>query len=515
MSLVLGPILQFRGLRAKRWCISLLCVTELDKTAPVLQMAKALIVKTRTIAKVPFTAPAYKVWRLDIDLPLDAGQVEYEIGGLKRQLSVPAATPRLAYASCNGFSDPKLMKKVDDKNERWKHLQAQHQREPYHLLLLGGDQIYSDEMWRTIDSLYQWTELPYQRRIRSAWSRTMQQQADLFFCEVYLKRWTQAEPQVTLGSIPTVMMWDDHDIFDGWGSYPLELHQSPVFQGLFEMARDYFRIFQLQLGLREKHPAAIPGQTTFNLGFSQLGELALWVLDLRSERSPDRVVSAQSWQAMFDWLDRLPPQQHLLVMSSVPVAYLDLAMLEQLLEALPGQQELEDDLRDHWRSVPHLQERLRLIHRLLDFAIAKRCRVTLLSGDVHVGAACAVESTRHGPVGNAAVINQLISSGVVHPGPPALVRYLLETNASHIEKIDRGITAAMLPIAGRRKYLIGQRNWLAIEPDTQGRLWANWHVEEEDAPITKVIHPVAFEPPVAEVETSSRGKNKENSLQES
>jgi hypothetical protein len=26
------------------------------------------------------------------------------------------------------------------------------------------------------------------------------------------------------------MSWDDHDIFDGWGSYPEELQESAVFQ---------------------------------------------------------------------------------------------------------------------------------------------------------------------------------------------------------------------------------------------------------------------------------------------
>ena len=31
-------------------------------------------------------------------------------------------------------------------------------------------------------------------------------------------------------SIPSVMSWDDHDIFDGWGSYPTPLQESEVFQ---------------------------------------------------------------------------------------------------------------------------------------------------------------------------------------------------------------------------------------------------------------------------------------------
>jgi hypothetical protein len=87
------------------------------------------------------------------------------------------------------------------------------------------------------------------------------------------------------------------------------------------------------------------------------------------------------------------------------------------------------------------------------------------------------------------VINQLVSTGIVHPTPPGLVRYILESIGDKPEPIDRGITATMQPIAGKGRYLIGVRNWLALEPDNDNRLWVNWHLEGTEIPITKVIHP--------------------------
>jgi hypothetical protein len=33
------------------------------------------------------------------------------------------------------------------------------------------------------------------------------------------------------------MTWDDHDLMDGWGSYPSTVQQSPVFQGLYIIMR--------------------------------------------------------------------------------------------------------------------------------------------------------------------------------------------------------------------------------------------------------------------------------------
>jgi hypothetical protein len=37
---------------------------------------------------------------------------------------------------------------------------------------------------------------------------------------------------------------DDHDIFDGWGSYDPGLQACPVFQGLFSVAKRFYLLFQ-------------------------------------------------------------------------------------------------------------------------------------------------------------------------------------------------------------------------------------------------------------------------------
>jgi len=73
-----------------------------------------------------------------------------------------------------------------------------------------------------------------------------------FYFNLYCERWSQPEPARMLASIPTVMMWDDHDIFDGWGSYPEGVNKCDVYQGIFASARDNFRAFQMQLTDTEK-----------------------------------------------------------------------------------------------------------------------------------------------------------------------------------------------------------------------------------------------------------------------
>ena len=133
---------------------------------------------------------------------------------------------------------------------------------------------------------------------------------------------------------------------------------------------------------------------------------------------------------------------------------------------------------------------MRLIHRLLDLMASKKIRVTILSGDVHVACLGAIESERMGRRGQRAqVLNQLTSSGVVHPPPQKLLGYVLEQLSDTPEPIDRGITGTMLPFPTRRTRFVVARNFLSLEPDDRDdRLWANWYVEgEEGEPATKVI----------------------------
>jgi hypothetical protein len=92
---------------------------------------------------------------------------------------------------------------------------------------------------------------------------------------------------------------------------------------------------------------------------------------------------------------------------------------------------------------------------------------------------------------HANVINQLTSSGIVHPAPPALMAYGLEFMSRSPEQVDRGITATLAEFHGMRRRFIMARNWLGLEPDSNDdRIWANWYVEGESEIYTKVIHPV-------------------------
>lgn len=516
MSLLLNPILQFRGASLGQFMVSAIVVVPLGHKPrslnPVATPAKYVkITGPKPLAKIPLLNPSSEIYRIDFQViqGVSSEKIEYEIAGVKNEFYVPGIGEnfRIAYGSCFGFSDPSYMEKVDNNNERWQHLNSQHKAEPFNLFLMGGDQVYSDEMRYKVTAMRSWFSKSWTERADATWTEAMEHQVDAFYSWLYVNRWNQTDILRVLGSIPTVMMWDDHDIIDGWGSYSEDLHNCEVFQGLFRLATSYFRLFQQQLAPGEVHPCAIPDSNGFHMGFKDLGKLALLVPDLRSERRPaitkpeptffpTQIIGADSWRGIINWLDGVTGHKHLILMSSIPVAYIDLHRAEQALDFMPGRQELEDDLRDHWRSEPHLQERRRLIRGLLDFSENKRTKVTMVSGDVHVAGACIVESKlpQHGPEGGANIMLQLISTGMVHPSPESYKVWFLEQLGSSQEAIDLKITGTMIPIGPRGRFLIPARNWLALEPDPPSderyRLWAKWHVEGEKHPVEQMIDPV-------------------------
>lgn len=512
----LGPVLQFLGCANDEWRLSALWVQDSGDAPPSLSVDGCAV----KVTQAPVPGMDCTAWRFEFALPQGAAvrEVSYTTGGETHGLSVPArgTMPSLGYASCNGFSDPRAMKSVREPNAQWARLRRLHGQQdrvgdqtfgPLQLLLLGGDQVYSDAMWATIPELKAWTELPWRRRVKAAFTAAMRSKLQTYFSRIYIDRWSQAEVAQALACLPTVMMWDDHDIMDGWGSHPAELHECPVFQGIFEVARAAFELFQRQM-TGAAHAAALPGQDWHNSAY-RIGSMGLLVLDMRSERSPragdsaagggvlqvEQVLSPRSWQAVYRWLvaqEAAGDMKHLFVMSSIPVVHPSFELLEKLLGILPGRQEIEDDLRDHWTSPPHRAERLRLIHRLLQSG-GKGVRVTILSGDVHVAAVGVIESERGEGQQGGRVINQLTSSGIVHPAPPGVVLFFLEQACQKVEAIDRGIRGVMheFPTTGHR--MIGNRNFLTLQPDPPGaaaRYWANWWVDGEPHPYTKVVHPV-------------------------
>lgn len=204
------------------------------------------------------------------------------------------------------------------------------------------------------------------------------------------------------------------------------------------------------------------------------------VLDNRSERTPEQIMAEEHWREVKAWLASLKSEQvsNLLVMTGVPVVYRSFAAVEKILDTTPWQEEVEDDVHDHWSARTHQAERMRLVMVLLNFleqTAAPKCKALLLSGDVHVGAI--------GQIWNARTklgLTQVIASGIVHPPPSAFawagIQLMTSDNPESLG--DGDVTAEMLTPLSAPRYL-RTRNFATLQLGTDKKIWINWICENE------------------------------------
>ena len=396
---------------------------------------------------------------------------------------VPSSTekPKFAYASCNGFSSPDLLAKTDEPYLLWDKLIEQHGNEPFSILIMGGDQVYADELWSKVKELEEWSRLNMNDKIKRKATKAMIRNLDTFYESLYLKKWSDEQMSLCLASIPTVMMWDDHDIFDGWGSYPQELLDCDVYQNIFKNAKKYFEIFQIRSLKNQTLLTKDRTHFSFALKFRNYHILGL---DNRTQRSIYQVMGNDQWKDLNTYLDENILNDNLLVLSAVPVVYRDFSLTENLVDFTSWQEELTDDLKDHWRAKEHQGERMRLIMRLFmnieKRKVSKRnTRTVILSGDVHVGSLGVINDHK-----NQNKIHQVVSSGIVHT-PPTYIEWLGITavtndNNEYLNE-DKTIETSMLTPIGSAKYL-RVRNFVTLNEGSDEKLWINWICDNKDRP---------------------------------
>ncbi|MDF2366820.1 alkaline phosphatase D family protein [Sneathiella sp.] len=429
------------------------------------------------------TAPTGKSGKtVDYEIRVDGAAAECGNNRNKWEFYVPGKTetPKFAYGSCNGFSSLDLMHKTEDPYRLWQEMAEKHNDEdetPFSLLLMGGDQLYADSIWTAVPELQKWNAFPRKEKIARVANTTMRPQIDTFYDKLYQTRWTDPHMSRMLASIPSVMMWDDHDIFDGWGSFPDDLLESKVFKYIFGTAKKYFEMFQIRSRFNTSLLDNKAEHYAFALKFQGYNVLAL---DNRAERTLDRVMSEAQWDKVIEYLKKTT-DGHLLVLSAVPVVYRDFSAIEKTFEITPWEEELTDDLKDHWRSKNHEGERARLIHWLLENAKLRdtKSKTVILSGDVHIGCIGVIHDSKR-----QRKVHQVVSSGIVHPAPSRLqwIGIMTVTN-DRTEYLDenRDIRISMLTPFASDQY-IRQRNYVTLEFGTDDKLWINWESEGKDKP---------------------------------
>jgi PhoD-like phosphatase len=359
-----------------------------------------------------------------------------------RTLDLPnaGAALRLAYGSCRKLSagEPDalsalgswLLRSLDEREFCWPHL-----------LLLIGDQIYADDF----------IEEREQALLSPLHGQTPQRAAQSFeeFARLYTEAWTSDEGiRQVLAALPTSMIFDDHEIFNGWNSSPMWRAQA-LQQGGERMLVDGLVAYWVYQGwgniglqdtdghgllvimqraaqngedalevLRARVRQAVYEEKTLQWDYTLPTTPPIFVADVRADRPADwkraggaevvaRILSQEQMARLSAWSQTHDASTALLV-SSVPALLPPLiGLAEYLMGARLFQHAPSGPL--HWlgRKLASIQQRLALRmsfdhwpvfgatwRELIELLAARQRDLIILSGDVHFSYAMRADCTR-------------------------------------------------------------------------------------------------------------------------
>lgn len=261
-------------------------------------------------------------------------------------------------------------------------------------LLLCGDQIYSD----VLDNLNVRDDLPGDADDPPPYDATLA--AYRWLTRGFLG---EAGFRAVREALPSYWIWDDHDIFDNWGS---RREESALDQRLFAAASRVYGEYQHQ-----RNPAGEIGLPPYSYRF-RFGTAGFLVLDLRGTRSyqDGTLLGREQWRQVQDYLTGAESADlhTLFVVAGVPVAHVS-RWFVRLFQYLPLQK--ASDVLDRWVSPAFIDSRNALLDALFAWQQARPYRqVIILSGDVHAASAFTIRQ-RAGP----GVIQQFTSSAFTTP----------------------------------------------------------------------------------------------------
>ncbi|KAH8737545.1 hypothetical protein BGZ61DRAFT_470966 [Ilyonectria robusta] len=485
-----GPYLRYVNMDVEKgiWFGSILIVTDAPQPPTLhLHLSMDLSPNPRQLQPRPiFTHQRWKFYKYDIELQMaeDTQRWTYAVTshlGCTRYEFVVAGRQETSWRfiahSGNDFAagtSQNERAKLGGVGFMWKDvLQKNVECGGFHVQLGLGDQIYGDRLWKEVPLLKQWLAMSGRDNKKNVqWTARHEEDVSHAYFHYYTSHFDQPFLREAFAQIPHVLQIDDHDIFDGYGSYPDYMQSSPMFKNIGRVATDLYLLFQhhttVEMLRNVSNDQDIFTITGTGWHFVKYLGPAVVVVgpDCRSERTQAQVMAGPTYQGIFPKVATLPPSvQHCIWMVSVPIVYPRLDTVESLANTVAvgkkavnttynilgkvtssvagvvggkevvaqgfsqvkkavgksglmgnvlnqfGELDIQEVLKDMWTHDTKDLERTYFIRTLQGIAQQKGIRMTFLSGDVNASGAGLVHDPTH--PGDHKTMYQVISSPIV------------------------------------------------------------------------------------------------------
>ncbi len=284
----------------------------------------------------------------------------------------------------------------------------------------GGDQVYVDG----IKTLSIWKYLNKKMRKENGTLFPSSEDMVSWYRDIYHGYWGFPSVKKVFSSFPTYMIWDDHELGDGFGSYynnlegvnkllpDLKEKNLTLEDGLELKKRMFEAGEQVYIEYQHTHNPDTPDNQYDYCFYHQ--NCGFYFLDGRGKRDVNRkeyrVLGKPQMNRFKKWLEseETLKKEFLFIISAVPVLHLKPAIANMDDSWIAKMADLEDDLRDSWEHKLHNKERKELMKSIFKATSNGGPKISILSGDVHTSAVFKISNS------NDDVIYQLTSSSITY-----------------------------------------------------------------------------------------------------
>ncbi len=454
MSLVLGPVLRHVGeTTAQVWVQTSTAATVavLDASARTFEVAGHHFAIVPVTGLPPDTRTPYTV-EIDGEQVWPQPTSPFPPSVIPTRGPATAGRAQLVFGSCRyaKVADPRLSRQlgIDALDAFSARMAAGPTDEWPEALLLLGDQVYADELTPQ-----------HRRRIAARGDRHPDWPDDEIvgfdeYVGLYADAWTDPEIRWIMSTVPTAMIFDDHDVRDDWNTSAAwrdEMRATPWWRARIRSALVSYWVFQHLGNLAPDELAADPdwrrvrdhegdawplveamadradeetdGAKGVRFSFRwDVGRTRIVMIDSRNGRILDDGQHLMLGDSEFDWIEEqvgAPGDvDHVVLGTSLPWllphAIGELQTVNEIAAGKPGRRGLlaervrqAADL-EHWAAFRESFDRLTAL--IARAASGPAASVSVLSGDVHHSYAARAELAGAGP--GAAPVHQLVCSPV-------------------------------------------------------------------------------------------------------
>jgi len=305
----------------------------------------------------------------------------------------------------------------------------------------GGDQVYVDttqtDIWKWLKSIKKDLFKKTKSEIRNAMQSWYQ--------DVYRGYWGSHHIQRVYRSFPNYMIWDDHEIMDGWGSrtrdelsdeldtwteWENKKMNLSLADSMFDAATTVYGQYQ-----HSHNPTTLAGVFDFPM---KQKHAEFFFMDMRGQRefdlrrlskrdgkgAKDRILGKNQLSRFADWIKNIPSETRVIyIVSTVPIIHWTGFVVNSgdILGA-------KDDFRDEWDHETNHLERDKVLNAVFARSHETGIPVAFLSGDVHMSAVFSLTNRNF----RSARVFQITSSPITRPPAPSIA-YSILSNKGYLK----------------------------------------------------------------------------------